>query len=84
MMNTPSGRFLPMWFAIFASVFVGAKPTPQGMPTHRQIFRRSPLPYAERSSTPLGGWMNASSMEYCSTSTASSRSTETTRRERSP
>ena len=44
MTNTPEGLFLPMWFAIFASVFVGAKPTPQGMPTHFRIVERMSSP----------------------------------------
>jgi len=69
MTNTPSGSFLPMWFAIFARVRVGAKPTPHGTPTQRRTVSRMALPKAWKSAT--SGRLtcrNASSMEYGSTS----------------
>ena len=92
--NTPSGSFFPMWLAILARVLVLAKPTPQGMPTHWRTCARTLLPYSKYQSlfpnpcslfpATEGGQMNASSMEYCSTSTALSRSTWMMRREMSP
>ena len=83
--KTPSGRFLPMWLAILASVFVGAKPTPQGMPIHWRIVARIAAPCSAYD-WPAGRFTttNASSMEYGITSGAKWPRMATRRRERSP
>ena len=47
--KTPDGSFLPMWFAIFARVLLGANPTPHGMPTHFRMVARTLQPTATAS-----------------------------------
>ena len=66
--QTPSGlpgvgSRLAMWLASLASVFVGAMPTPTGMPVHCKAWRRRRVPQCmSRRAGRLPSVRNASSM----------------------